>query len=145
MVFLGWDSVSILIADSIFDVVRQDLVKKAVSLAIARDGASGGVVRTVIVRHLVQWIVFLEQGSYDKMHNKVKPSDFEFLVDKLGGSDQEFLPWRSTSAMARGTGASQLIARHSWCPWANEHMKELLWSKNLARLDYIPLKFSFLN
>lgn len=70
--------------------------------------------------------MFLEQGSYDKMHNKVKPSDFEFLVDKLGGSDQEFLPWRSTSAMARGTGASQLIARHSWCPRANEHMKELL-------------------
>ena len=35
-----------------FDVAWQDLVKKAVSLAIARDGASGGVVRTVIVRHL---------------------------------------------------------------------------------------------
>lgn len=31
----------------------QQLVVKAVSLAIARDGASGGVVRTVIVRHLV--------------------------------------------------------------------------------------------
>lgn len=28
----------------------QQLVVKAVSLAIARDGASGGVVRTVIVR-----------------------------------------------------------------------------------------------
>ena len=37
-----------------FDVAWQDLVKKAVSLAIARDGASGGVVRTVIVRHLDQ-------------------------------------------------------------------------------------------
>jgi hypothetical protein len=29
-------------------------VRKAVSLAIARDGASGGVVRTVIVRHYFQ-------------------------------------------------------------------------------------------
>jgi hypothetical protein len=29
-------------------------VRKAVSLAIARDGASGGVVRTVIVRHHFQ-------------------------------------------------------------------------------------------
>lgn len=51
---VGGISVLILIADGLFNVVRQDLVKKAVSLAIARDGASGGVVRTVIVSHLVQ-------------------------------------------------------------------------------------------
>ncbi|PNX87806.1 proteasome subunit beta type-6-like protein, partial [Trifolium pratense] len=36
----------------------EELVKKAVSLAIARDGASGGVVRTVIVRHHVQYFMF---------------------------------------------------------------------------------------
>lgn len=33
----------------LFGVLLQALVVKAVSLAIARDGASGGVVRTVIV------------------------------------------------------------------------------------------------
>jgi hypothetical protein len=47
-------SISILSTDVVFDVVWQALVRKAVSLAIARDGASGGVVRTVIVRHHFQ-------------------------------------------------------------------------------------------
>jgi hypothetical protein len=35
-----------------FFALLQQLVVKAVSLAIARDGASGGVVRTVIVRFI---------------------------------------------------------------------------------------------
>lgn len=35
----------------------QKLVVKAVSLAIARDGASGGVVRTVIVSILTVYII----------------------------------------------------------------------------------------
>lgn len=43
----------VLISNSIcFNYMLQQLVVKAVSLAIARDGASGGVVRTVIVRFL---------------------------------------------------------------------------------------------
>lgn len=40
----------ILFSEEPFIFLFQELVKKAVSLAIARDGASGGVVRTVIVR-----------------------------------------------------------------------------------------------
>lgn len=35
----------------------QKLVVKAVSLAIARDGASGGVVRTIIVSILTVYII----------------------------------------------------------------------------------------
>lgn len=35
----------------------QKLVVKAVSLAIARDGASGGVVRTIIVSILIVYII----------------------------------------------------------------------------------------
>lgn len=45
----------------------QDLVKKAVSLAIARDGASGGVVRTVIVRHLTSVLCFL---NYSRLYKE---------------------------------------------------------------------------
>lgn len=39
-----------------FLALLQQLVVKAVSLAIARDGASGGVVRTVIVS-FIYWIL----------------------------------------------------------------------------------------
>lgn len=42
----------------VFLILVQDLVKKAVSLAIARDGASGGVVRTVIVRTFLFLLAF---------------------------------------------------------------------------------------
>ena len=38
-----------------FFALLQQLVVKAVSLAIARDGASGGVVRTVIVRFILDY------------------------------------------------------------------------------------------
>jgi len=51
-------------ADYVLDFVWQDLVKKAVSLAIARDGASGGVVRTVIVRHLTCDMRFLNHSRF---------------------------------------------------------------------------------
>jgi hypothetical protein len=71
------------------------------------------------------------------LHNELTLLDFECLVDKLRGSDQEFLPRRSTSNMARRNWGSWLIARHSWRPRANEHMKKLLGLKNLVRLDYL--------
>jgi len=51
-------------ADYLLDVVWQDLVRKAVSLAIARDGASGGVVRTVIVRYLTSDFCFLNHSRF---------------------------------------------------------------------------------
>ena len=96
----GGVSISILSADIVFDVVRYGMmVKKAVSLAIAHYGASGGGVRTVIVSHHVQ--VLHTRFISLNMYNKLIPLILN-LVDKLRGSDQEFpVSVRSTSDMTR--------------------------------------------
>lgn len=66
---------------TLFSSKMQKLVVKAVSLAIARDGASGGVVRTVVVSILTVYILqraqslvkdfaFLQQISIFKKKKK---------------------------------------------------------------------------
>lgn len=58
-------------------VVLQELVVKAVSLAMARDGSSGGVVRTVIVRYsLIIFIThYFRNMKYGVHHSTVGLSE----------------------------------------------------------------------
>lgn len=88
----------------------QQLVVKAVSLAIARDGASGGVVRTVIVS-------FFSKHKLCDLHTFRLLRILKFcsckLTDKLRRSDQELLPWRSAASMVRGAGTKRKFVGHT--------------------------------
>lgn len=62
----------------------EDLVKKAVSLAIARDGASGGVVRTVIINKDGVTRNFFPGDQLPLWHEELVPQNS--LLDIWGGA-----------------------------------------------------------
>ena len=63
----------------------EDLVKKAVSLAIARDGASGGVVRTVIINSEGVTRNFYPGDQLPLWHEEMEPHNS--LLDILGAPE----------------------------------------------------------
>ncbi|KAG2400184.1 Proteasome subunit beta type-6 [Vigna angularis] len=63
----------------------EDLVKKAVSLAIARDGASGGVVRTVIINSEGVTRNFYPGDQLPLWHEELEPHNS--LLDILGAPE----------------------------------------------------------
>ncbi|EXC32764.1 Proteasome subunit beta type-6 [Morus notabilis] len=71
----------------LFDILLQQLVVKAVSLAIARDGASGGVVRTVIINSEGVTRNFYPGDKLPLWHEELEPQNS--LLDILNASSPE--------------------------------------------------------
>ncbi|TQE08532.1 hypothetical protein C1H46_005838 [Malus baccata] len=84
----------------------EQLVVKAVSLAIARDGASGGVVRTVIPVLLVQDTDF---WKYKAISVRLVTAVTWFSY-KFRRGDKKLLSRRRPSALARGAGTPEFYA-----------------------------------
>ena len=90
-----------------FLLLIQQLVVKAVSLAIARDGASGGVVRTVVVRFTSS--LGLSTYCSPCLHHHILIIFLGlYFLDQLRGSDQELLPRRQAPIVARRTWTTEL-------------------------------------